>query len=136
MPEPVIANCPCGAVTLTMSAPPVTSFFCHCRDCRLVHGAAYTLEAMVPASALVVDGETRVFTLKRTPRVFCVQCGSRLTADLAEAGLRGVNGALLPDFQARMHINCESALAPVRDGLPHYLRMPSAFGGDDMLADW
>ncbi len=136
MPDPVVATCPCGAVRLTASAPPVASFYCHCRDCRLVHGAAYTLEAMFPADAVAIDGETRVFTLKTTPRVFCVGCGARLTADLPAAGLRGVNGVLLPDFRASMHINCESAISPVMDNLPHYLRMPKAFGGDDALAGW
>ena len=136
MPDPVVLNCPCGGVTLTLSAPPVTTFYCHCRDCRLVHGAAYTLEAMVPAASVAIDGETRTFTLKTTPRVFCARCGSRLTADLPSAGLRGVNGVLLPDFRAEMHINCESAISPVIDKLPHYLRMPAAFGGDGTLAEW
>jgi hypothetical protein len=136
MSESVTTKCPCGAVVLTLTGTPSTAFYCHCRDCRLVHGAAYTLEAMYPARAVEIDGETKVFVLKTTPRVFCAQCGSRLTADLAAAGLRGVNGVLLPDFRAKMHINCESAVVPVRDGLPHYLRMPTSFGGDGALADW
>ncbi len=61
MAEPIIIRCPCGGVTLTLSAPPVTQFFCHCRDCRIVHGAAYTLEAMVRAGDIRLEGETRVF---------------------------------------------------------------------------
>lgn len=136
MTEPITARCPCGAVAMTLKGAPSTAFYCHCRDCRLVHGAAYTLEAMYPQSAVAIEGETRVFVLKTTPRVFCARCGSRLTADLAAAGLRGVNGVLLPTFRPLMHINCESAVTPVKDALPHYLRMPKAFGGDGALADW
>jgi hypothetical protein len=35
-----------------------------------------------------------------------------------------------------MHINCASALAPVRDELPKYTGMPAAFGGDDKPVTW
>jgi hypothetical protein len=114
----------------------MTQFFCHCGDCRLVHGAAYTLEAMYRARDVEAAGETATFTLKRTPRVFCAKCGVRLYADLPASKLRGVNGTLLPVFKADMHINCESALAPVRDELPKYVTMPAAFGGDDLLSEW
>lgn len=70
MLEPVVAKCPCGGVTLTLSAPPAVSFFCHCRDCRLVHGGAYTLEAMIPSKAVKIEGETQTFTLKRRRAFF------------------------------------------------------------------
>jgi len=128
--------CPCGAARVTISGEPVTQFFCHCADCRLVHGAAYTLEAMYRARDVEAAGETAVFTLKTTPRVFCAKCGVRLYADLPESKLRGVNGVLLPGFKAELHINCESALAPVRDMLPKYATRPAAFGGDDALVEW
>ncbi|GAM98440.1 hypothetical protein U91I_02073 [alpha proteobacterium U9-1i] len=99
-------------------------------------GAAYTLEAMYPASSVEVIGETSSITLKTTPRVSCASCGTRLYSDLPEAGLRGVNGVLMPDFKAALHINCESAIAPVRDDLPKYRTAPKPFGGDGVLVEW
>ncbi|MGE0594982.1 MAG: GFA family protein [Hyphomonadaceae bacterium] len=129
-------SCPCGAVRLSIDAEPVSQFYCHCADCRRVHGACYTPEALYPAGAVTVEGETKSFTLRTTPRVFCAQCGTRLFAELPEAGLRGINGTLLPAFKADIHINCESAVAPVRDDLKHYRTSPKAFGGDGALADW
>ncbi len=128
-------TCPCGAVEMEISGEPIAQFYCHCADCRRVHGAAYTPEAIYAAyEARVVRGDTISLTLKTTPRISRAQCGTRLYADLGD--LRGVSGTLLPDFQAAMHINCAEALAPVRDALPHYAAKPEAFGGDGKLADW
>lgn len=130
------AKCPCGAATLKVSGEPVVQFFCHCKDCRLVFGAAYTLEAIYPARGVEVIGDTITLTLKTTPRVSCAKCGARLYSDLPEAGLRGVNGVLMPAFKAELHINCESALAPVRDDLPKFANAPEAFGGDGKMIAW
>lgn len=129
-------TCPCGAATLRISGEPVTQFYCHCADCRAVLGAGYAIEAMYRARDVELVGETISFTLKTTPRISCAKCGTRLYADLPAAKLVGINGTLLPAFKAALHINCESALAPVRDGLPKYATMPAAFGGDDTLVDW
>ena len=129
-------KCPCGAATLKVSGAPVSQFFCHCKDCRLVFGAAYTLEALCKARDVDVVGETITLTLKTTPRVSCAKCGTRFYSDLPEAKLRGINGVLMPDFKAEMHINCESALAPVRDDLPKFANTPEAFGGDGKMVAW
>lgn len=129
-------SCPCGQARLRISGDPLVQFYCHCNDCRRVHGAAYTPEAMFKAREVAVEGETIALTLKSTPRVSCAKCGTRLFADLPALKLRGVSGTLLPDFKAELHINCESALAPVRDDLPHYANSPESFGGDGKLAEW
>lgn len=52
--------------------------------------------------------------------------------------LRGVTATLLPAilFKPTFHINCESALVPVRDQLPHYTTVPAAMGGADTFVDW
>jgi hypothetical protein len=131
-------QCPCGAVHLRINSEPVAQFWCHCSDCQLVHGAAYVAEAVYPADSVeVLQGETIAFTLKTTPRVSCANCGSRLFAELDEIGMRGLNGYLLKEsFKPALHINCREAVAPVRDGLPHYQTKPVAFGGDDALVEW
>ena len=129
-------TCPCGAATLKISAQPVVQFYCHCADCRRIHGGAYAPEAMFPAGAVEVIGETISFALKTTPRVSCAKCGARLYADVAGVKLKGVNGTLLADFKAAFHMHCSEAVLPVRDDLPHYSKQPAAFGGEDTLVDW
>lgn len=99
-------------------------------------GAGYTLEALYKARDVEVIGETIALTLKTTPRVSCAKCGTRLYSDLPDAQLRGINGVLMPSFKAELHINCESALAPVRDDLPKFANMPEAFGGDGRMIEW
>jgi hypothetical protein len=132
----LVVTCPCGAATLKITADPVSQFYCHCGDCRRVHGGAYAPEALYPARAVSVEGETISYALRTTPRVSCAKCGARLYADLPAFKLRGVNGVLLPDFKAEFHMHCSEALAPVRDALPHYAKQPAAFGGDDAQVDW
>jgi hypothetical protein len=129
-------SCPCGAAKLTIRAAPVSQFYCHCADCRRIHGGAYAPEALYPARAVEVAGETISFTLKETPRISCALCGARLYADLPQAKLKGVNGTLLPDFKADFHMHCREAVMPVVDNLPHYAQKPAAFGGEDTLVDW
>lgn len=65
------------------------------------------------------------------------QCSTRLLAE-GNPNAWGLN-ACLPgssNFIPKMHINCESAVLPVRDGLPHYRTVPAAFGGTDETVDW
>lgn len=132
-------QCPCGSARLRITGEPFAQFWCHCGDCQKVHGAAYVAEALYSAEHVeLLDGATSVFSLRTTPRVSCAGCGTRLFAELAEIGMRGLNGYLLPAgaFNPTLHINCAEAVAPVLDELPHYRTKPAAFGGDDVLVDW
>jgi hypothetical protein len=132
-------QCPCGSAHLRIKGEPFAQFWCHCSDCQRVHGAAYVAEAIYSAENVELsDGKTVVFSLKTTPRVSCAKCGTRLFVELAEIGMRGLNGYLLPSgiFTPTMHINCGEAVAPVLDDRPHYRTKPVAFGGDDVLMDW
>ncbi|MEQ1817128.1 MAG: GFA family protein [Terricaulis sp.] len=129
-------SCPCGAATMTIKGEAISQFYCHCGDCRQMLGGGYALEAVYPADAVSVEGATVSFALKRTQRISCAACGTRLYADLPRIKMRGVNGTLLPGFKPEFHMHCREALAPVRDELPHYSKMPAAFGGEDTLVDW
>lgn len=136
----LICTCACGETELTLTADPIAQFYCHCHDCRKLHGGLYTAESIHAADAVTVTrGEPRVWTLARTPRHFCGTCGVRLFAHIPSQNLRGVNGLLLPEgrFTPTIHVNCASAVLPVPDGLPHYKGMPTSFGGaSDDLVDW
>jgi len=132
-------SCRCGAVAIEISAAPIAQFYCHCDDCQAVHGAAYVPESVYPADAVrVTRGEPLTWALRRSPRYTCPACGTRLFIDVLGRGLRGVNGYLLPPggFNAAYHMQCQFAVNPVRDELPHYRGRAPQFGGPDERVDW
>lgn len=132
-------SCLCGALRLHVSAAPLTAFYCHCGDCRAAHGAAYVGVALYRSSAVeAVAGEVATYTLRSLPRAFCPRCGTRLFARVPDTDLTGLVAEHLPEgvFRPDFHIHCREAIAPVRDGLPHYEALPSAFGGTDRTVDW
>ena len=132
-------RCRCGAVEMEISAEPIVQFFCHCDDCQAVHGAAYVPESVYPADAVtIVKGEPAAWTLKRNPRFFCPICGTRLFIEVKAVNLRGVNGYILPAgaFRPQFHMQCQFAVRPVDDDLPHYRSRAPQFGGPDERVDW
>jgi hypothetical protein len=72
------------------------------------------------------------------PRRTCPECGTRLFAEPQQLGICGVNGFLLPKgtFQPTFHIQCQYAVRPVMDDLPHYKAFPARFGGSDETVGW
>ncbi len=132
-------QCRCGAVHVELSGEPMAQFYCHCDDCQAVHGAAYIAVAMYPASAVkVTRGATNAWKLKTTPRTTCATCGTRMFAEVPGFGVRGVSASLLPagQFKAAFHIQCQHAVLPVRDELPHFKGLPTKFGGSDARVEW
>ena len=77
-------SCLCGAVSFTLSAEPLATRICWCRDCQ--HLAANgTVNVLVPAEALTVTGtlSEHVKTAasgNEVTRQFCGQCGTHLFA--------------------------------------------------------
>ena len=137
--NPLTVQCRCGAVQIVIRAAPIAQFFCHCDDCQAVHGGAYVPESVYPAgSVTVVSGATTQWTLKRNPRVSCAVCATRMFIDVLAFKLRGVNGYLLPPgaFKPAFHVQCQFAVRPVKDELPHYKAMPPQFRGSDEKVDW
>ncbi len=131
--------CLCGAVRLSLQGGPVMQFYCHCDDCQAVHGAAYIGVAVYPAEAVsVVEGTPTTWTYKSTPRARCPKCGTFLFAEVPGAPLKGVKANLLPKsmFTPSFHIQCQYAVLPVKDALPHYKAFPAVFGGSDETVDW
>jgi hypothetical protein len=132
-------QCRCGEVEMELAGEPLVQFYCHCDDCQAVHGAAYAPESVYPSDAVtVVRGGPNAWTLKRNPRFFCGECGTRLFIDVLALGVRGLNGYLLPEgqFRAAFHMQCQFALRPVFDELPHFKSRPARFGGSDELVEW
>jgi hypothetical protein len=131
--------CPCGAVTLAIRGEPIVCLYCHCDDCQAVHGAAYLPAAMYRREQVsIVTGETFVWRRKTTARVTCQRCGTRLYAEPPGINVRSVSASLLPEgtFRPTFHIQCQHALLPLRDTLPHYAGFPALFGGSDEQVAW
>ncbi|WP_127903807.1 GFA family protein [Solirhodobacter olei] len=96
------AQCSCGALTLSLDAPPEFTVACHCRACQRRTGAPFGVGVFYPAGAVTVSGEAGEYVRAgdsggRVHNRFCPHCGSTVcwTAD-ALPGLVGVAaGALM-----------------------------------------
>ncbi|ODU99222.1 MAG: aldehyde-activating protein [Rubrivivax sp. SCN 70-15] len=78
-------GCLCGAVRYRLSAEPVVSRICWCRDCQRL-AANGTVNAIFPSAAIEVTGTTAEYTStadsgNQVRRRFCPSCGSQLFAD-------------------------------------------------------
>ncbi len=133
------SQCRCGAIRLRLAGEPVVQLYCHCDDCRAAHDAAYVSSVIYPSQAVEIVGERPVaMTVKRTPRMRCTACGTHLFSELASVGVRSVNAFLLPKeaFKPQFHVQCQHAILPIVDDLPHYKGFPPSFGGTDEFIGW
>lgn len=132
-------SCPCGAVRVRINGEPLTQFYCHCDDCQAVHGGAYIGAAIYPSDAVTVtQGDLIAWTLRRLPRRRCAICGTQMIADVPGLGGCGVIANRLPKgtFKPEYHIQCQYAVLPIKDDLPHFKSIPARFGGSDDTVDW
>lgn len=135
----VEVKCFCGSVILRISGEPVVQAYCHCDDCQTAHGAAYVATAAYLSSAVeVLQGKLIPLVIKTAPRMRCESCGTLLFTQVAGADLRSVNATLLPEgqFKPQFHLQCQHAVLPVVDNLPHFRDVPVEFGGTGELVSW
>jgi len=112
-------SCLCGAVSFEITAEPIVSGACHCRDCQTVAGGAPGYGMLLPAAALrVTAGETRVYWSvadngNRVGRAFCPDCGTHLFArNERHPEFVSVKAGVLDDaqaFQVMAHVWTDSA---------------------------
>jgi hypothetical protein len=82
-PFPVEGGCVCGAVRYKLTAPPLSVYACHCRDCQRFASGPYAIGIIVDLENFAVSGPT-VFTERiaesgRTVRQFaCSRCACRI----------------------------------------------------------
>jgi hypothetical protein len=77
--------CLCGQVRFRITAEPLVSRICWCRDCQHIAGNG-TANAIFPSDALEISGTPAAFTStadsgNQVRRRFCANCGSHLFAD-------------------------------------------------------
>lgn len=78
-------GCLCGKVRYRITAEPVISRICWCRDCRKLASNG-TVNAIFPSAAIEVTGKVSEYAAtadsgNRVLRRFCPACGSHLFAD-------------------------------------------------------
>jgi len=76
-------GCQCGSVRYTLTAKPLRTIACHCKDCQRQTGSAFSLSMLVPEDGLQITGETKRFTFcgdsgGQTTAVLCPNCGVRI----------------------------------------------------------
>lgn len=132
-------SCLCGETKVALEGEPVGQFYCHCSDCQAVHGAAYIGAAIYPKDAVrVIQGDPAAWTYKTNTRRRCPTCGTILFMEPQNAPFYGVKADRLPQgsFRPTAHVQCQDAVLPIVDELPHYKGFPAAVGGSDEQVDW
>jgi len=111
-------GCLCGQVRYRLTAEPVASRICWCRDCQHIAGNG-TVNAIFPTEAIEITGSTTAFTStgesgNHVTRRFCAQCGCHLFADSSgRAGFSVVRIGTLDDPSTiKPAANIWSASAP------------------------
>jgi hypothetical protein len=128
-------QCFCGAVRLEVTGDPVGAGYCHCKNCRAWKAApvqAFTL--WQAESVTVTQGEDLIgdYTSNGlTYRQWCTACGGQLLQRHPHWGLVNVFAATIPSFPfaPEVHVNYESTVLPIRDGLPKLKDFPEDLGG-------
>ncbi|MEO8005580.1 MAG: GFA family protein [Betaproteobacteria bacterium] len=101
MPERA-GGCLCKSVRYRLTADPVVSRICWCRDCQHISSNG-TVNAIFPSASIEIAGNLSEYTSagesgNYVSRRFCAQCGSHLFADsTGRAGFTVVRVGTLDD---------------------------------------
>ncbi|MBI1683003.1 GFA family protein [Caulobacter hibisci] len=135
---PLSGGCNCGAVRYVIASPPVAVIACHCTSCRRQSGAAFSVNLIVRADTMSVEGELASWLDPDTEsgavidRQFCGACGSPIrSVPTAARQMIAVKAGCLDtpeSFAPQMHIWTRSALpwATIPEGLPRFEKGPGA----------
>ena len=62
-------GCQCGAVRYTIAAEPLSTYVCHCRECRRQSASAFGISVIVPEAAFALtQGEVRAWRRPMTAK--------------------------------------------------------------------
>jgi hypothetical protein len=134
-----VGTCFCGAVELTVTGEPVVMGNCHCADCRAWSASPVNAFSIWPPEAVrITKGIDNIGSYRKTEksiRKWCKTCGGHLLSEHPLWGVTDVAAAVLSDFpfRAALHLNYESTVLPMRDGLPKQKDFPAELGGSGVL---
>lgn len=132
-------RCLCGAVSYRVTAEPLFTRICWCRDCQHIAGNG-TVNLLVPAASIEVVGTTSTHASvadsgNQVSRRFCPSCGTHLFADNSGRPLfTVVRGGTLDDPSSiTPSANIWAASAPawacMDAGIERVERQPAAMQG-------
>ena len=128
-------SCFCGAVRFTVSGEPAAMGYCHCESCR--HWSAGPVNGFTlwkPEAVRVTEGEDKIGEYHqndRSYRQWCTVCGGHILTRHPQWDLVDVYAATIPSFPFTpgVHVNYESTVLPMKDGLPKLKDVPAELGG-------
>lgn len=104
MEVPFTGGCACGAIRYECSAQPLRMVNCHCRDCQVAGGSAFSPTVVMASDAVkITKGQPAYFEKVAESgnvarRAFCRECGTPLFASSSgRAEFLGVRAASLDD---------------------------------------
>jgi hypothetical protein len=127
--------CFCGEVELAVTGEPAAMGYCHCNSCRAWSAGPVNAFTLWPPDAVrVTRGADRIGSYQKTDRSirkWCTTCGGHLFTAHPPWGLTDVYAAIIPDlpFKPALHVNYESTVLPMKDGLPKQKDFPADLGG-------
>ena len=85
----ITGGCLCRGVRYRITAAPILSRVCWCRNCQYIAAGNGTVNVCFPSAALSVEGEPRDYALtadsgNRMHRRFCANCGTHLFSGAEE----------------------------------------------------
>jgi hypothetical protein len=128
-------QCSCGAVRIAVTGEPAGAGYCHCASCRRWSASPVNAFTLWNAdSVTVTTGEDQIGEYhenEQTYRQWCKSCGGHLLSRHPQWGLVDVFAATIPElpFTPGVHVNYESTVLPMKDGLPKLKDFPAELGG-------
>jgi hypothetical protein len=135
MAETHKGSCFCGTVEIQASGVPLEMGYCHCKACRAYSGGPLNAFTLWPKEGVkVIKGEEFLGGFQKTEfslRRFCTKCGGHVLVEHPGMGLTDVYAGLFPTlaFKPTVHLNYESTILRIKDGLPKLKDFPVAAGG-------
>ncbi|NTJ64815.1 GFA family protein [Agrobacterium rhizogenes] len=132
-------KCFCGAVEITVDGEPMAMGYCHCDSCREWSAGPVNAFSLWPPEAVhVTRGSDKIGSYQKTEksvRKWCTVCGGHLLTEHPPWGVTDVYAAVLPDldFQPVVHVNYETTVLHLSDGLPKQKDFPAEMGGSGVL---
>ena len=91
LPKPPFeGSCLCGSVQVHVTASPLLTLACHCRDCQKLTASAFSLTTMFPYDSFSSKGELFKGGLRLSGRdhYFCKSCGNFIYSEIGGSGQR------------------------------------------------
>jgi hypothetical protein len=128
-------QCYCGAVTIEVTGDAAGAGYCHCKNCRSWSAGPVNAFTLWPTDAVEVTGGSEhlgeYHKTEQSYHQWCTVCGGHVMTGHPGWGLVDVYAATIPTFPFTpgVHVNYESTVLPMRDGLPKMKDFPAELGG-------